>query len=121
MFSGAQSTIISLPGSDPMANQGGHEGHKRALDRAKGLVAKDVAIKKKAFSRYATGSIENTSGHEFSYLTVKIDLLDKNGKLVGNAGDGVQNLRPGQTWNFETAFSSEEVATAKASEIKGWF
>jgi hypothetical protein len=52
---------------------------------------------------------------------VKIDLLDKNGKLVGNAGDGVQNLRPGQTWNFETAFSSEEVATAKASEIKGWF
>ena len=103
-----------------MANQDGHEGHKRALHRAKGLVAKDVAIKKKAFLRYATGSIENTSVHEFSYLVVKIDLFDANGKLVGNVGDGVQNFRPSQMWNFEAAVSSEEVATARVSEIKGW-
>ena len=98
-----------------------YEGHKRALDRAKGLVAKDVAIKKKAFSRYATGSIENTSGHEFSYLVVTIDLLDGNGKLVGNVRDGVQNLRPAQTWNFEAGISREGAVTAKVSEIKGWY
>ena len=110
-----------------MANQdegyfdGPREAHKRALYRAKGLVAADVTIKPKAFLRYATGSIKNTGGHEFSYLTLKIDLLDKNGKLVGSAGDGVQNLRPGQTWNFETGISKDEAVTAKVSEIKGWF
>ena len=110
-----------------MANQdegyfdGPREAHKRALYRAKGLVAADVTIKPKAFLRYATGSIKNRGEHEFSYLTLKIDLLDKNGKLVGNAADGVQNLRPGQMWNFEIGISSGEGVTAKIGEIKGWF
>ena len=99
---------------------GPREAHKRALYRAKGLVATDVTIKPKAFLRYATGSIKNTGEHEFSYLTLKIDLFDNNGKLVGNAGDGVQNLRPGQTWIFETGITSAEAVTAKVGEIKGW-
>ena len=109
-----------------MANQdegyfdGPREAHKRALYRAKGLVAADVTIKPKAFLRYVTGAIENTSGHEFSYLTLKIDLFDKNGKLMGGVVDGVQNLRPGQTWNFEAGISSAEAVTANVSEIKGW-
>ncbi len=100
--------------------EGPHEGHKRAQARAKGLIATDVTIRKKAFLQYATGSIKNTSGYEFSYLTVKVDLLDKNRKLVGSAVDGVQNLRPGQTWYFEAGISSEIADTAKVSEIKGW-
>ena len=110
-----------------MANQnegyfdGPREAHRRALYRAKELVATDVTIKPKAFLRYATGSIKNTGGHEFSYLTLKIDFFDKNGTLVGSAVDGVQNLRPGQTWNFETGISKDEAVTAKVSEIKGWF
>jgi hypothetical protein len=100
--------------------EGSHEGHARAHARARGLIATDVTIRKKAFSRYATGLIENTSGQQFSYLVVRIDLFDVNGRFAGNVGDGVQNLRPGQTWNFEAGLSSEEAATAKVSEIKGW-
>jgi hypothetical protein len=97
-----------------------HQAHDRALDHAKGLVAKDVTIRKKAFLRYATGLIENASGKQFSYLVVRIDLFDVNGRFAGNVGDGVQNLRPGQTWNFEAGISSEEAVTAEVSEIKGW-
>ena len=102
-----------------MANQnegyfdGPREAHRRALYRAKELVATDVTIKPKAFLRYATGSIKNTGGHEFSYLTLKIDFFDKNGTLVGSAVDGVQNLRPGQTWNFETGISKDEALPRK--------
>ena len=86
-----------------------------------GLVAKGVAIKRKSFLRYATGSIENSSGKKFSYLAVKLDLFDKNGKVIGSVLDGIENLGPGQTWNFETGISSGEAVTAKVGEIKGWF
>jgi len=75
---------------------------------------------KRPFLRYVTGSIENTSGHKFSYLVVNIDLFDANGSRLGNVGDGVQNFNPGQTWNFEAGIPREGVVTAKVSEIKGW-
>ena len=101
--------------------EGPHEGHARAHARARGLIATDVTIRKKAFLRYATGSIENLSGRPFSYLVVRIDLFDVNGRLVRSVGDGVQNLRPGQTWNFEAGISNEEAITAEVSEILGWF
>src|SRR5271169_6892854 len=96
------------------------EGYDHAIDRAKGLVATDVTIMKKAFSRYAVGSIENTSGQRFEYLVVKLDLFDGNGKLVGNVSDGIQNLEPGITWNFEAGIDSDNVITAQVSEIRGW-
>jgi len=96
------------------------EGYDHGIHRAKGLVAADVTITKKAFSRYAAGSIKNTSGQTFSYLVVKVDLLDANGKLVGNASDGIQNLEPGTTWDFEAGIDNEDAETAQVHEIRGW-
>ena len=87
---------------------------------AKGLVAFDVAIKEKAFLRYVIGSIKNTSEHRFSYLTVKIDLLDGIGKLVGNVGSGIENFERGQTWNFEAGILNGEAVAARISQIRGW-
>ncbi len=88
---------------------------------AKGLVAAGVAIKEKAFLRYAVGTIKNTSAHRLSYLVVKIDLFDGNGRLVGNVQDGIENFERDQTWNFEAGIvGSDNAVAARVSEIRGW-
>lgn len=97
-----------------------HEGHERAQNLAKELLAADVIIKEKAFLRYATGSIKNTSSQMFSYLIVKLDLFDPSGKLVGQIGDGIQNFAPGKTWNFEAGIVIGDVVAVRVSGIEGW-
>ena len=93
----------------------------RPQDIAKGLAAKGVEIKKKAFLRYAIGSIANTSENRFSYLTVKLSLFDGNGKFVGSTSDAIQNCEPNQVWNFEAGILEDEAVSATVSDIKGWF
>ena len=75
----------------------------------------------KPFLRYVTGSITNSSEYRFSYLVVKIELLDENRKVVGNLTDAVLDFGPGQIWNFEAGIVGDEaVAAAQIKEIKGW-
>jgi hypothetical protein len=93
----------------------------QAREAAKGLVATDVAITQKPFLRYVTGSITNSSDHRFSYLVVKIELLDENRKIVGEVADAVLDFGPGQIWSFEAGIVSDDaVAEAQVKEIKGW-
>jgi hypothetical protein len=93
----------------------------QAQEAAKALVSTDVAITQKPFLRYATGSITNSSERRFSYLVVKIELFDPNGKVVGDVTDAILDFGPGQTWNFEAGIVSDDaVAEAKIKEIKGW-
>jgi hypothetical protein len=107
----------------PFPNQKESEllNSKQAREAATALVATDVAITKKPFLRYVTGSITNSSDHRFSYLVVKIELLDENRRVVGDVADAVLDFGPGQIWNFEAGIVSEEaVAAAQVKEIKGW-
>jgi hypothetical protein len=92
----------------------------RLQDNAKALAAKDVTIKKKAFLSYAVGSITNTTERRFSYLTVKLNLFDGNGKFVGSTSDAVQNCEPNQVWNFEAGILEGEATSVVVSDIKGW-
>src|SRR5271155_2425948 len=87
--------------------EGPHEGHGRALDRAKGLAATDVTIGTMAFLRYVTGSIENTTGQEFSYLVVLIDLLDANGRLLGNVVEVSSISGPAERGNLKRVFQQK--------------
>jgi hypothetical protein len=90
-------------------------------DAAKALVATNVTITQKPFLRYVTGAITNSSDHRFSYLVVKIDVFDGNGKLVSNVVDAVQDFGPGQIWNFEAGIVGDDaVAAAQVKEIYGW-
>jgi hypothetical protein len=79
-----------------------------------------VTIKKKAFLSYAVGSITNTTERRFSYLTVKLNLFDGNGKFVGSTSDAVQNCEPNQVWNFEAGILEGEATSVVVSDIKGW-
>ena len=93
----------------------------QAREAVKALVATNVAITQKPFLRYVTGSITNSSDHRFSYLVVRIELLDENRKVVGDVADAVLDFGPGQIWNFEAGIVSDEaVAAAQVKEIKGW-
>ena len=89
-------------------------------ENAKGLTPDDVAIIEKVFLRYVIGSITNRSGNKFSYLVVKINLLDGNGKLVGSTSAAIQNFEPNQVWNFEAGILNDEISSAAVREIMGW-
>jgi hypothetical protein len=106
-----------------MKNQNESEppSSNQARDATKALVATDVIITQKPFLRYVTGSITNSSEHRFSYLVVKIDLLDENRKVVGEVADAVLDFGPGQIWHFEAGIVSDGgVAAAQVKKIKGW-
>lgn len=50
-----------------------------------------------------------------------IELLDGNGKVVGDLTDAIIDFGPGQIWNFEAGIVSDDaVAAAQVKEIKGW-
>jgi hypothetical protein len=90
-------------------------------EAAKALVATDVAITQKPFLRYVTGSIANSSERRFSYLVVVIELLDGNGKIVGDVADAIQDFGQGQIWNFQAGIISHDVVVeARVKEMKGW-
>jgi hypothetical protein len=72
----------------------------QAQEAAKALVSTDVAITQKPFLRYATGSITNSSERRFSYLVVKIELFDPNGKVVGDVTDAILDFGPGPNLEF---------------------
>jgi hypothetical protein len=85
---------------------------KHVQEAAKALVATEVTIMQKPFLRYATGSITNSSDHRFSYLVVKLELFDGNGKVVGDVSDAVLDFGPGQIWNFEAGIVSDDAVAA---------
>jgi hypothetical protein len=94
---------------------------EQAREAVRALVANDVAIAQKPFLRCVTGSITNSSEYRFSYLVVKIELLDENWNVVGDVADAILDFGPGKIWNFEAGIVSDDaVATAQIKEIKGW-
>ena len=94
---------------------------EQAREAVKALVSTDVAIAQKPFSRCVTGSITNSTDYRFSYLVVKIELLDENRNVVGDVADAILDFGPGQIWNFEAGIVSDDaVATAQIKELKGW-
>ena len=98
-----------------------HRTTQQAQDAVKALVATNVTITQKPFLRYVTSSITNSSDYRFSYLVVKIELLDQNRKVVGDLTDAVLDFGPGHIWNFEAGILSDDaVAAAQVKEIKGW-
>jgi hypothetical protein len=71
--------------------------------------------------KYVVGSITDTSGQKFSYLSVRINLYDRDGERIGSAADSMLNFEPDQTWKFQAAILNDAaVVSARVSEIEGW-
>ena len=46
------------------------------------------------------GYVENKSKNTYKYVEIRYDFLDKDGVLLGNGLDNVNNLGPGEKWSY---------------------
>ena len=46
-------------------------------------------------------TVENTGSSVIELAQVKVGFYDAKGNLIDSSSDGVMNLRPGETWDFE--------------------
>jgi hypothetical protein len=97
----------------------GLENLSESSSKAGQLQATDVSIRQGQFFRNVVGSITNTSGYKFSYLTVKINLFDLNGRLIDSTVAAIQDFEPNQTWNFQAPILNNATASARVTEIDG--
>jgi hypothetical protein len=92
-----------------------------SAEKARLLQPVDLSITQEEHAKYVTGSITNTSGQKFSYLSVRIILYDSAGERIGGAGDSIRNFEPDQTWKFQALILGDApAASARVSEIEGW-
>ena len=53
------------------------------------------------FSLYIGGTLVNTSGKDLTYIQILIPTYNENGSRVGSAIATINNLKDGETWEFE--------------------
>ncbi len=93
-----------------------------ASDNASKYTIADEAIDGDEWSSKITGTFTNTSGKEFSYISVSYNLYDADGNQIGTAVDSTSNLADGGTWKFE-AYGSEplaDVANYTLADVTGF-
>ena len=53
------------------------------------------------FSLYINGRLTNTSGRDLTYVQILIPTYNDNGSRIGSAIATINNLKDGETWEFE--------------------
>ena len=53
------------------------------------------------FSLYIGGTLVNTSGKDLTYVQILIPTYNDNGSRIGSAIATINNLKDGETWEFE--------------------
>ena len=51
---------------------------------------------------YIVGTVRNQTSKRWSYVQVQINVIDKNGDVVGSTMANATNIEPGQRWKFKT-------------------
>lgn len=69
---------------------------------------------------YVVGVLTNYAPIQYFDLRVEFDLLDKDGKKVGDTHDLFKNLGPTAAWNFKAVVVlAENAAEAKLTKVMG--
>ncbi|WP_291636449.1 FxLYD domain-containing protein [Clostridium sp.] len=87
---------------------------------AKNLTSEDgilELIDYKSENGYIVGTIKNTSNNSYRYVGVNINLLDKDGNLVGSTLANVKNLQGYKSWKFKAIVIEEGVTNFKVINI----
>ena len=63
------------------------------------------------------GTVINNSSRSFSYAQVEINLLDKNGAVVGSTLANINNLDAGQQWKFQAPILESGVTNYVIKDI----
>lgn len=70
------------------------------------------------YLRYIVGEIRNNTDKTYSYVQVEIGLY--NGEsLVGSTLDNVNNLEPGQVWQFKALVYEDNATSYKITDVSG--
>lgn len=79
----------------------------------------DEKVVKDSYLTYITGTIQNNTDKEYSYVQIEINLYDKDGALINSTLDNINNLEANGKWKFK-AMATSEFATYKIKEITGF-
>lgn len=72
------------------------------------------------YNRYITGRVRNNSSRSYSYVQVEISLMDGAGNVVGSTMDNVNNLGPGQVWEFRAMITSDRTEQYRIVDVSGY-
>lgn len=93
-----------------------------ADDSASKYTIADETLDGDEWSSKICGTFTNTSGKEFSSISVSYNLYDADGNQIDTASAYTSNLADGGTWKFEAISlkSLEEIASYKLADVTGF-
>lgn len=83
------------------------------------FVVLEEKVVKDGYLTYITGTVQNNTDREYSYVQIEISLYDKDGALVNSTLDNINNLEANGKWKFK-AMATSEFSTYKIKEITGF-
>ena len=66
---------------------------------------------------YIIGTLTNNSSDDYDYVTINYHVSDKDGNILGNATDSIDNLEKGKSWKFKVVY--ENVDAKEVKNFKG--
>ena len=66
---------------------------------------------------YIIGTLTNNSSDDYDYVTINYHVSDKDGNILGNAIDSIDNLEKGKSWKFKVVYENVDAKEVKNFKI----
>lgn len=66
---------------------------------------------------YIIGTLTNNSSDDYDYVTINYHVSDKDGNILGNATDSIDNLEKGKSWKFKIVYENVDAKEVKNFKI----
>jgi len=66
---------------------------------------------------YVRGTAKNTGSSSLSYAEVRVKFYDKEGAVIDTFLDNINDLGPGEVWNFEVMYPGTDVEKVDSYKI----
>ena len=66
---------------------------------------------------YIIGTLTNNSSDDYDYVTINYHVSDKDGNILGNATDSIDNLEKGKSWKFKVVYENVDAKEVKNFKI----
>ena len=71
----------------------------------------------KTVNFYIIGTLTNNSSDDYDYVTINYHVSDKDGNILGNATDSIDNLEKGKSWKFKVVYENVDAKEVKNFKI----
>ena len=66
---------------------------------------------------YIIGTLTNNSSDDYDYVTINYHVSDKDGNILENATDSIDNLEKGKSWKFKVVYENVDAKEVKNFKI----